>query len=71
MSVQTETFFAGTSLMSRFHALRVQMADNAAKRKVYRTTIAELETLTSRDLHDLGIAPGMIKQIAHEAAYGA
>ena len=71
MTVQTETFFAGTSVIARFSALRVQMAENAAKRKVYRTTLAELQTLTNRDLNDLGIAPGMIRQIAHEAAYGA
>lgn len=71
MSVQTETFFAGTTLFARFAALRAQMADNAAKRKVYRTTIAELETLSARDLNDLGIARSMIKEIAYQAAYGA
>ncbi len=70
MTVQTEIFFAGTSLSARFAALRAQMADNAAKRKVYRVTLAELETLNARDLNDLGIAPSMIKEIAYQAAYG-
>jgi uncharacterized protein YjiS (DUF1127 family) len=71
MTVQTETFFAGSSFIARFSALRAQMADNAAKRKVYRTTLAELQTLSDRDLNDLGIARTMITEIAFQAAYGA
>lgn len=70
MTVQTETFFAGTTLAERFGAFRARLADNAAKRKVYRTTIAELEALSSRDLADLGITRSMIKSIAFDAAYG-
>ena len=46
------------------------MADRAAKRKVYRTTLAELEVLSTRDLADLGIARSSIRAIAYEAAYG-
>ena len=71
MTVQTETFFAGTSFAARLATLRATLADAAAKRKTYRTTLTELESLTARDLADLGIAPGQIREIAHEAAYGA
>lgn len=70
MTVLTETFFSGTSLTERFGALRARLADNAAKRKVFRTTLSELESLSSRDLADLGISRSMIKGIAYEAAYG-
>jgi uncharacterized protein YjiS (DUF1127 family) len=70
MTVLTETFFAGTSLSERFAAFRAQLADKAAKRKVYRTTMSELESLSSRDLADLGMSRSMIKSIAFEAAYG-
>ncbi|EBA12787.1 DUF1127 domain-containing protein [Roseobacter sp. CCS2] len=70
MTAHTETFLAGTSLSMRFAAFRAQLADNAAKRKTYRTTLSELETLSTRDLADLGISRSMIKAIAHEAAYG-
>ena len=70
MTVLTETFFAGTSLTERFTAFRAHLADNVAKRKIYRTTVAELESLSSRDLADLGISSSMIKSIAFEAAYG-
>jgi uncharacterized protein YjiS (DUF1127 family) len=71
MTVQTETFFAGTSLFERLSALRSQMSEAAAKRKTYRTTLAELQSLTARELADLGIAPSSIEEIAYEAAYGA
>ena len=70
MTVQTETFFAGTSLATRLADLRAQFAESAAKRKIYRTTLSELETLNNRDLADLGISRSMIKSIAYEAAYG-
>ena len=70
MTVLTETFLTGTSLTERFAAFRAHLADNAAKRKVFRTTVSELEGLSSRDLADLGISRSMIKGIAFEAAYG-
>ena len=70
MTVQTETFFAGTTLAARFAEFRAQLAENAAKRKTFRTTLSELESLTNRDLADLGISRSMIKGIAYEAAYG-
>ena len=41
-----------------------------AARKVYRTTLTELQALDNRDLADLGISRSMIRSIAHEAAYG-
>lgn len=71
MTVLTETFFAGTTFGSRFAALRVQFAEAAAKRKVYRTTLTELASLNDRDLNDLGIARNSIEAIAYDAAYGA
>lgn len=70
MTYNTDTGFAGFSLGQRFAAFRADLAENAAKRKIYRTTLAELETLSSRDLADLGITRGSIKAIAFEAAYG-
>jgi len=70
MTVLTETFISGASLKERFAAFRAQLADKAAKRKVFRTTLSELGGLSSRDLADLGISRSMIKGIAYEAAYG-
>lgn len=70
MTVLTETFFAGTFLNSRFSTLRMQFADKLTKRKVYQTTLVELNSLTDRDLTDLDISRTDIKLIAFEAAYG-
>jgi len=70
MAFATDTGFATTSLGNRFAAFRAQLADNAAKRKIYRQTVSELEALSARDLADLGIDRGLIKPIAMEAAYG-
>ncbi len=70
MTYNTDTGFEGFSLGQRFAAFRADMAENAAKRKIYKTTLAELNSLTNRDLLDLGISRGEIPVIAHEAAYG-
>ncbi len=69
MTYNTDTGFAGISLGQRFAAFRTELAEKAAKRKVYRTTYNELNALTDRDLADLGIHRAMIKRIALEAAY--
>lgn len=41
-----------------------------ARNAVYRQTIRELNSLTERDLADLGIHRSMITRVAMEAAYG-
>ena len=38
-----------------------------AKRRIYRRTIQELNSLSTRELSDLGIHRSMIRQIALEA----
>ena len=54
-----------TIFAERFNTLREQMA----KRATYRATVAELNTLSGRDLADLGIHRSSIRSIAYEAAY--
>ncbi|EGJ20554.1 hypothetical protein RSWS8N_00710 [Cereibacter sphaeroides WS8N] len=41
-----------------------------AQRRIYRQTVRELNSLTTRELSDLGIHRSMITRIAMEAAYG-
>ncbi len=41
-----------------------------AQRRVYTRTVAELNSLTDRELADLGISRLGITEIAREAAYG-
>ncbi len=60
-------FDTGRGLIQRkreqFHAAQ-------RRRKIYRTTVNELSSLSARGLSDLGIHRGSIKQIALEAANG-
>ncbi len=70
MTTLTQTYFRPLGLTQRLQAIRTQIADAMERRKVYRTTLNELESLTSRDLDDLGISRTMIRDIAYEAAYG-
>lgn len=46
------------------------IVDAFARRKVYRETIRELQSLSSRELDDLGLHRSMITRVAQEAAYG-
>lgn len=57
-------------LVQRMRDAFEQSRRNAAARKVYRQTYAELSTLSQRELDDLGIARANIDEIAREAAYG-
>ncbi|SDE35451.1 protein of unknown function [Paracoccus isoporae] len=57
---------AGTGLMGMI----VRLQEARARRAVYRQTVAELNSLSSRELDDLGIHRSMITRIAHEAAWG-
>lgn len=70
MTYNTDTGFAGFTLGQRVEAFRAALAEKAEKRKVYRTTMTELQSLSNRDLADLGLSRSMIPNIAFEAAYG-
>lgn len=56
------------SLFDRMAALRTQFSQAAEKRRMFRTTINELECLTDRDLSDLGLTRSMIPTVARQAA---
>ncbi|WP_299140365.1 DUF1127 domain-containing protein [uncultured Tateyamaria sp.] len=45
-------------------------AERHATRRVYRTTLDELNTLTNRELADLGMHRSELKRVAWESAYG-
>ncbi len=40
------------------------------RRAIYRQTVRELESLSARDLNDMGIHRSTIETVAREAAYG-
>jgi len=45
------------------------IAERIARYRTYRTTLNELQTLSDRDLSDLGISRGEMRSIAYRAAY--
>ena len=71
MAYAVENVSAGLSLGQRFQSFRAEYAENRAKAKVYRETVRELQSLTARELSNLGIAHSTIRAIALEAAYGS
>lgn len=58
-------------LRQKLNAYLADRRDMAARRAVYRTTVRELNSLTTRELDDLGIPRGDIHTLAHEAAFGS
>lgn len=54
----------------RLVALKDLVLAAIAQRRVYTRTVAELNSLTDRELGDLGISRLGITDIAREAAYG-
>ncbi|AZV77503.1 DUF1127 domain-containing protein [Parasedimentitalea marina] len=45
--------------------------DRFTQYRLYRKTLVELSMLTRRELADLGLNRSMLKNVAHEAAYGS
>lgn len=66
----TDVRTGNASVFSTIAAMRDTLAARYAQYRVYRTTLNELQSLTKRDLADLGIAPSAVGSIAYEAAYG-
>ncbi len=46
------------------------LAERFAKYRLYRKTCAELATLSSREMTDLGLSPYNLRAAAYEAVYG-
>ncbi len=49
---------------------RLKLAEKLQRRAIYRTTFAELDALSDRDLDDLGLARHNIRTVAYDTAYG-
>ncbi|MEC7761785.1 MAG: DUF1127 domain-containing protein [Pseudomonadota bacterium] len=70
MAYATDIRSADHGLLDRVSNLFKAFGEARAQRKVYRTTIKELQALDGRDLADLGISRAEIPFLAREAAYG-
>lgn len=69
MAYNTDTRSAGITFGQRLSEIRADLADRFARRRVYRTTMSELQMLNDRELNDLGINRSDIKRISLESAY--
>lgn len=70
MAYVNDTSLAHHGLLFRLGETIKLLGERLEQRKVYRQTIAELSSLSSRELQDLGLNRSMIQRLAHEAAYG-
>ena len=61
---------ASPSFSDRIAAFAKAARNALERRRVYNQTLFELNGLSDRDLADLGLARGMISDVAREAAYG-
>lgn len=51
-------------------AMFAQIKEHFEKHRTYKRTLKELSKLTDRELADIGISRGMIREIAREHATG-
>jgi uncharacterized protein YjiS (DUF1127 family) len=70
MAYANDTMVSAGGFVARFRALRADLADRAAKSRLYNQTRTELSQLTERDLSDLGLCRADIDDVAYQAAYG-
>jgi uncharacterized protein YjiS (DUF1127 family) len=68
--VNTTRFAARKGLLDRLAQVKDATIAAIHTRRVYARTVAELNSLTDRELSDLGISRLGIAEIAREAAYG-
>ena len=59
-----------TEIVDRIKSALRGIGEEMVRRRVYRTTLAELSALSNRDLADLGINRSELRRVAYEAAYG-
>lgn len=70
MAYATDIRTVKLGLRDRVSAILQAFAEAREQRKVYYTTLKELQALNNRELADLGISASEIPFIAREAAYG-
>ena len=60
---------ASLSFSDRAASLLKLVKDAWVRRQLYNRTLAELQSLSDRDLTDLGLSRSNIAEVAREAAY--
>lgn len=69
MAVMNENNIARHTINGRFGGFIGGVSARFAQYRTYRRTLDELESLTDRELADLGIARHALRAVAYRAAY--
>jgi uncharacterized protein YjiS (DUF1127 family) len=70
MAHTSDTGIFGSSVFLRLTNLRDTVATHYGQYQTYRKTLRELESLSKRELNDLGLNQYTLRAVAREAAYG-
>ncbi len=69
MAVSTDMNTASNTFLGRLHAILEGAKAAHARRRVYRTTLSEMISLSDRELADLGLHRSQLRRVAYQAAY--
>ena len=69
--IMSDTILAQMQPGSRLGVYRKSLAGRFASYRMYRQTLAELESLGAHELEDLGLARGTIREVAYRSVYGS
>ena len=61
---------APTGWTATLTSLFTDLGARYARYRVFRTSLAEMQVLSDRELADLGLSRSMLRRAAYEAAYG-
>lgn len=70
MAYVNATPLARKGVFDRISSLKDLILTAIRQRRIYERTVAELNSLTDRELNDLGISRFSIPELARESAYG-
>lgn len=56
--------------LDRIRGALSNFGEAMVRRRIYRTTLTELQSLSNRELADLGMSRAELRRVAYEAAYG-
>ncbi|TCS67158.1 DUF1127 domain-containing protein [Primorskyibacter sedentarius] len=69
MAYATHTSRPQSAFAARINVALDNIRTRLERRRVYKRTLAELQSLSSRELADLGLNRSMLTRIAYQAAY--
>ena len=69
--IMSDTIFVHMQPSDRFGAFLNSLSGRIARHRAFRKTLAELEALSARELEDVGLARGTIREVAYRSVYGA